>query len=173
MGMIGNTTAMSPLLSKVEAKVEATVKQPAQDAYRRIVAAGMKFAFDPQAHGTVMDGLDKSKDPIHDVAVGVVGILILLYKKSKNTMPTDAMVPAGMTLVLNGLDYLEKTGRMKITNAEIDNATQIYIANIQPKLGITPQVMGKAVSGAQKAMLDPALMAKYKASQGAQNGNAQ
>ena len=174
MGMIESTAPtggkMSPLLAKVEAKVESTVKPNMKAAYNRIIAGGLKFAFDPKAHGTVVQGLDKSVDPVHDVAVGVVGILILMSKKAQGTMPTEAMVPAGLVLVLHGLDYLEQTGRMQITNTEVDDATQTYITNLQPKIGLNEKVMGQAVSGAQKAMQDPALMAKYKESQ---NGNAQ
>ena len=117
MGMIDNTAPpvppelppMDPRLEQIEQKVEASMTDPKTvEAYHKIVNAGMKVAFDETTHKSLMQDLENSKDPVHDVAVGTVGLLITLHQQSKGTMPLAPMVQAGMTLMLHGLDYLIK-----------------------------------------------------------------
>jgi len=167
MGMINSavppTGAMSPLLMKAEQAIEAKVPASMQDAYHRIVTAAMKLAFAPSTHGSIMQGLDTSKDPVHDVAVGSVGLLLLMYKQSKNTMPVSPMIYAGMTMVIHGLDYLERAHKVTIGTNEIDAATKLFVATISPKVGLTPQVMQQHVAKAHAAMQNPQFMQKFKA----------
>ena len=164
MGLINNNTTLStnPLIKQAMDRVQSTVKQPDEEAFLKILTAGLKFAFNKKAHGTIMEGLDKSQDPVHDIAVGTVGLLLVMNKGSHGTMPVPPMVPAGMMLVLHGLDYIEHTQNIKIGAAEIDEATKIFIQTIMPKIGITPEVFKQATDSAHKAMQDPALMAKFK-----------
>ncbi len=164
MGMISSKTpaTMNPLIKQTMDKVKATVKADQQDAYTRILTAGLKFAFDKKAHGTIIEGLDKSKDPVHDVAVGTVGLLLIMNKEAKGTMPVPPMIPAGMMLVLHGLDYIEQTRHVKIGNAEIDTATKLFIQTISPKIGLTPEKMKEMTDKAHQAMQNPQLMAKFK-----------
>ncbi len=165
-----SATAMNPLLQQAEVKVEAAVKPEMKNAYNRIVAAGMKAAYDKTSHASMMQSLANSKDPIHDVAVGAVGLMMILYKESHNTMPPAAMPQAGMTLLLNGLDYLEKIGKIKVDAGMIDQATKIFLGTIMPKLGLTPDVMAKANQRVNAAKNDPAIMSKINSQVGGQNG---
>lgn len=155
------TTLTNPLLQQAEAKVESTIKPNDKDAYQRIVIAGMKVAFDPSTHGSIVDGLQNSKDPIHDVAVGTVGLLILLSQQSKGKMPIPPMVSAGMTLLINGLDYLEKTKVLKVDADMLGNATNIYITTLMPKVGITPQIMQQMAQQTHGAVNNPKFMAQF------------
>lgn len=168
MGMVADTSIaqkpMVPLLQKAEMAIEHTLKPDMQKAYHRIVTAGITIAFSKATHGTLMQGLDQSKDPIHDVAIGTVGLLLSMYKQSKNTMPTDAMVPAGFTLMLHGLDYLQRTKGIQIGNDQIVQAHDLYMSTLLPKIGLTPQVMAKATNQAHGAMQNPQLMQKFKQS---------
>jgi hypothetical protein len=174
MGMMNDTTAqvMTPLLAKTEAAIEAKVTPENREAHAKIVAAGMKFAFSNATHGTLVEGLARSKEPVHDVAVGVVGILMILAQKAQGTMPAPAMVSAGMVLVLHGLDYLEKTKGVKIGNKEIDDSTKLFTTTLLPKIGVTPEVMAKANNTAQNAMKNKRFMAEYSKTKGVPNGNA-
>ena len=164
MGMIdANKTGTNPLIKQaMDAVVAKAVPPDQKEAYQRIVTAGMKLAFDKTTHDSIIKGLDESKDPIKDVAVGTVGILLIMEKESKGTMPIPPMVPAGMTLVLHGLDYIEQTKGIKIDKAEIDNATQLFIETLSPKIGLTPEVMKKASEQVDGAMQNQDLMMKYK-----------
>ncbi len=173
MGIIDNSNqqSMNPLLQKTEAAIEAKVTPDNKSAHDKIVAAGMKLAFSKASHDAVIQGLDQSKEPVHDIAVGVVGILLMLSQKAKGTMPVPPMVSAGMVLVLHGLDYIEKTKGIKITNTELDDATKLFITTLSPKIGLTPQVMAKVNQTAQGAMQNKQLMAEYTKRSGAQNGN--
>lgn len=140
------------LLQQAETNLEKHISPSQKDAYTRIVAAGMKAAFDKTTHGALVDGLEKSKDPVHDVAVGVVGLIIILYQQSKNKMPAPAAIAAGMTMVFEGLDYLEQTGKLQVDKNVIDQATQLYLTTIMPKFGVRPQQLQGMVNKAQTAM---------------------
>lgn len=164
MGMITapSKPVTNPLIKQAMDRVQGTVKPDQQDAYTRILAAGLKFAFDKKSHSSIIEGLDKSKDPVHDIAVGTVGLLLLMHKQSGDTMPVPPMVPAGMMLVLHGLDYIEQTKNIKIGNAEIDTATKLFIQTLSPKIGLTPDKMQEATDKAHQAMQNPEFMAKLK-----------
>ena len=168
MGMINDTTnvadpnvPMDPLLEKVEANIVRSVKPADNEAYQRIVLAGMKLAFDKTSHQSLMVSLGQSQDKVHDVAIGAVGLLLLMHKQSKGTMPLAPMVSAGMTLVLHGLDYIKKVYGEDIGNAQIDTATELFISTITPKLGVTNDVLNAATSKVHGAMQDPAFMKKF------------
>lgn len=172
MGLINSTPQgkMNPLLQKTEQSIEAKINPKDKPAYQRIVLAGMKIAFDQSTHSSLVQGLAQSQDPVHDVAIGVVGLLLIMNKQAKGTMPVPPMILAGMTLVLHGLDFLQQAKGMNIGPNEIDTATKLYVQTISPKVGLSPQVMQDSTTKAQGAMQNQQFMAKYKQSQGAQNG---
>jgi hypothetical protein len=166
-GSTNPDTPMLPILEQVEAGIEAKVPPKMMDAYKRIVAAGMKLAFDSKTNASMMKGLEGSQKPIEDIAVGTVGLILLMYDQSKKTMPLDAAIPAGMCLVLHGLDFANRAMGVNITNAEVDQATEIFTSTILPKFGITPEVLQKHIATSQSAMNNPEIMAKFKAQSGA------
>lgn len=163
-------TMTSPLLRQAEMKIEQSVYPQFQDDYHRIVIAGMKAAFDQSSHASLVAGLEKSANPMHDVAVGLVGLLIVLSQQSKGTMPDPPIVWAGMTLLTQGLDYLEKTHKLQVNEAVLDQATQLFLSTLLPKLRLTPEKMQQMAVQAHQAMQNPQIMAQYHASKGASNG---
>lgn len=96
----------NPLLAQAGQAVEAKIPPSQKQFVDRIVAAGMTAAFSPQSHGQIFQGLDQSKDKVHDIAMGTVGLLLILSKQSKDTMPALPMMYAGSILMLHGLDYI-------------------------------------------------------------------
>lgn len=163
---MGLLKKMNPLLRKVMASVEATVKPADKDAYTRIVTAGLKFAFDKKSHSTVTEGLDKSENKIEDAGKGAVGLVLMLRQQSGNTMPIAPMVQAGAVLLFHALDYCEQALGVKIGNAEIDTAYEVFLDTIRPKIGLDDEMLDKATSSANQAMANPEFMAKFNQSMG-------
>ena len=152
----------NPIIQKAAAAIDAKVQPKYQDAYNRIVIAGMKVMFSEQLAGELMQGLKASQQPVITAAEGVIGILGILYKESRKTMPLAPMVMAGMNLLLQALDAIDQTGIMKIDNNAIGIGTQHYIESLLPKLGITPDKLQAILGQVGQVASDPGKMAQIK-----------
>jgi len=106
----------NPLLKEAQAKIEAGVQD--RDAFSRIVQAGQKVMYDQATFAELAKGLKDAQDPVTEIAEGMIGILGILYKQSRKTMPIPPMVLAGMALLLDALDFAERAGLVKIGKAD-------------------------------------------------------
>lgn len=159
----------NPLLAEAAKVIRESVPQNQKEAYGKITEAGRKAVFSKQSYSVLMGKLPESKDPINDIAVGCVGLLVALYQQSGETMPIDPMVMAGMTLCIEGLDFIEQTMDIKIGNAELDRATELYLDTISPKVGITDEKLAELNDKVDGAMSEPGFIDKLGE---AQNGAA-
>ena len=154
------------LILKAQATIDKGVKPQDRSAYDKIVMAGTKLMYSQQTHKMLMEGFDQAPDKIKSAAEGMVGVLGLLYKQSRNTMPVVPMIQAGMALLLDALDFLEQAGFIQVTAQELGKATKDYMDAILPKVGITPQMMQAVMAKTQGAMQDPQMMAQIKQNAG-------
>ena len=156
----------NPMIVKAEAAIDAKVSKADKSAYDKIVMAGMKVMFSKDTHGQLLEGLQESEDKMTSAVEGVIGLLGILYKQSRNTMPIGPMILAGQSLMMEALDFMEQGGMIEVTPELLGEATQKYIETLLPKLGVTPDKMEEMMSQAQGFMSDPQKMAQYKQSQG-------
>ena len=160
------------ILSAAENKVEGQLTPQNKADYGRIVVAGMKSALQGGPNG-ILASLRNSKDPVDDAAKGAVGLCVLMFKESRGTMPIKAMVPAGMTLMLNALRFAQDLGLIKVTQQTVVQATHTYVNTLFQVLHITPQMMQVAAHRVQAITQDPASMAKINLAAGlVRNPNA-
>lgn len=155
----------NPLLAQAMQSLEQGVKD--RDAFGRIVTAGTKMIYDERTFPELVKGLEESDDPVQTVAEGIIGVLGLMAKKSRGTMPKVPMVQAGLALLLDALDFLEQAGKAEITKEVLAKAVTGYINSLLPKFGVTPDKMDAMLAGVQPTLNDPQRMAEYKQSQGA------
>lgn len=165
-GINNNTAAPSgppglknPLLQQVEEKLESGLTPENHQNYLKIVVAGLHIALDKGADG-FMARLAQSKDPIADCARGAVALVLIMRKDAKGVMPLKAMIPAGMTLMLRGLDFIDRAKIGKIAEPELDRATTIFTNFLFAKLRITPAMLQHAAGKVHSLMQDPAAMQK-------------
>ena len=156
----------NPMIVKAEAAIDAKVSKADKTAYDKIVMAGMKVMFSKDTHGQLLQGLQESEEKLKTAVEGVIGLLGILFKESKNTMPVGPMILAGQSLLMEGLDFMEQGGMIEVTPDVLGEATQLYIETLLPKIGLTPDKMQALMSEAQGVMSDPEKMAQYKKSQG-------
>lgn len=154
------------MIIKAEAAIDAKVPPKDKAAYDKIVLAGMKVIFSKDTHGPLMQGLKESQEPIKTAVEGVIGLLGILFKESRNTMPVGPMILAGQSLMMEVLDFMEQGGMIEVTPDVLGEATQLYIETLLPKIGMSPQKMQAIMSQAQGVMSDPQKMAQFKQSQG-------
>jgi hypothetical protein len=88
-----------------------------------------------------------------------VHLVLIMRKESGGIMPIQAMVPAGMSLMLHGLHMLDKSGIAKVAENELDTATKIYTNEMFHKMGVTPQMLSQMGGRVHQIMNDPNAMA--------------
>ena len=148
------------LLQQAQTTVEKTVKDRA--AYDKIVAAGTKVIYDKETFSELIKGIETSNDPVLEVADGIVGVLGVLYKQSRKTMPLTPMISAGMTLLIDALDFLEQAGMATIDKETLGKATTMYMNSLLSKMGLTPEKMQGMLSQVRSTMDDPQKMKQFR-----------
>ena len=114
-----------------------------QDAYDRIVAAGMKFMFSEETHGEAMQFL-QGQDPLEDkLSSGVFYLMMNMIQQANGAFPEELIIPAGIDLMLQAAEFSEGTGMEKVTPEVLANAIQKYVFLIAEKAGVPQEkVMG-------------------------------
>lgn len=131
------------LLRDIEQKLEAGLTPEAKQEYLRVVTAGLKLALHRGPEG-ILAGLRDRPDPVNDCALGAVNVVQLLRLKSQGTMPSRAMVPAAMMLMLQALDFAEQAGILTVDQAVLVRATKVFTNTIFGAFQITPDQIDKA-----------------------------
>lgn len=125
--------------------VRENMQMPAhlQNAFDRVIAAGMTLMYGKKTHALMMQGLD-TKPAGQLLGEGVVGLMGILTEQSNNTIPPEVIIPAGIYLIAEAADFFERSGALAVSSADIAEATQIYIYMIIQKSGGDPdQMMAK------------------------------
>lgn len=147
--MLGQTN--NPTLQQIEQEVQSKVPQDMQNAFQRIVTGGLKIMYDPKTHEMVSNQLNQEGDPSDVAGEGVAKLIGLLYKESKGTMPIKAAIPAAQILLCEGLDFMEKAGRIELNNDTIAKATQDMIGYLLQLFGFKQEQIAEYMkAGAQQ-----------------------
>lgn len=145
------------LLRQAEAQLETNLTPDNRQNYMKVVVAGLNIALDKGADG-FMARLANSQDPIGDCARGAVALVLIMRKQSRGVMPIKAMIPAGMTLMFHGLDFIDRAKIAKIAAPELDKASTIFTNFLFAKLKITADMLQHAAGRVHEMMQDPAQM---------------
>lgn len=112
-----------------------------QEAYDRVVIAGMKVMFSKESHKLMLDELQKEGPIAQKLGMGIAGLMLLLFKESNETIPPQVIIPAGVNLLSRAADFIRKSGIDSITNADIGDAMELMISTILQKFGVSPEQM--------------------------------
>jgi hypothetical protein len=123
--------------------VTKDIKMPPelQEAYERVVIAGMKVMFSKESHRALLKELERAGPMDQRLGKGVAGLMLLLFKESNATMPPEVIIPAGVKLMMEAVDFMRESGSGSPTNADIGNGMQIMISIILEKFGVAPDKM--------------------------------
>lgn len=142
------------LLKAIETQIEANLTPENRTSYLKILVAGQKYVLHGGRDG-LMASIKGREDPVRDCVRGAVNIVSLLRRLSRGTMPVQAMVPAAMTLMLQGLDFVDKAGIVAIGRDEVVRATRLFIDDICQAAGVTPQKLQQIAQATSGVMNDP------------------
>lgn len=145
------------ILQAAEQKIESQLTAETRDAYMKIVVSGMKVALDGGPNSMIAS-LKKTKDPIGACALGAVRLVILMRDQAKGVMPPQAQVYAGMTLMLQALDFADRTGIVKVGAPELVKATHHFTEMIFQAFHITMPVLNRMADMTHGVTQDPTKM---------------
>ena len=162
-GLLGtmDDIELQPILQQAVDKIESEIKD--QDAYDKILSSGKKFMVDPKASRQLVEGLKDAEDKPKTIGQGVAGIVLLLRKQSRGTMPDDEMARAASTLLMEALDALSKAGVIELSQNVIDTATIALSEPLLAATGNTKERMKNLMGNVQGVLDDPEKLAAYKA----------
>lgn len=146
-----------PILQRAETDIEAKVTQNLKADYTKIVVSGMKILFDPKTHQMMVDGLKHSPDMSANVSTMATSILWMIYQQVQHAPAFNlntfapAAGPASITLMLQMLDFAEKTKVVQVTPDLLAQCTAKTKDAYLAKFKITPQAVQQVTSaGGQK-----------------------
>lgn len=145
------------VLADAEQKLESQLLPDVRQDYMKIVVAGMRVALHGGPNSMLAGLKNKSKDPIHDAAMGAIN-LVLLLRHTAPTMPVKAMIPAAMTLMFHALDFVDKTGLAKVGPDELVRATHVFTNRVMQAWKVTPAMLEHAAGVVHGVMQDPSKM---------------
>ncbi len=132
----------------IEAKMHLTGKQPEQ--LKRIVLAGMKVMFDKSTHKLMLDQLNGPGTIAQKIGQGVAGLLAMLWQESKQSLPPQLLIPAGMVLVAHAAKFLRDSGQ-DISDQDIGQAIEAMTTALLHAGGVDSQKLA-AIGGGERKM---------------------
>lgn len=135
---------MNPLLQQTQQGILQKIKPELKAPLERTVAAGLQVMYaKPEV---LIQQLSKSPDFAHSVGEGAAKLVGVLFSQSKNTMPINIAVPAATFFMCEGLDFLEKAGKVQVTSELLAEATQDMSASVLQLFGVTQDKMKQAMA---------------------------
>lgn len=143
----------NPLLRQVEQRIETNLAPDLREAYLRTVTAGLHIAKGFLAR------LDHSQDPVGDCGRNAAALALIERRESRGVLPLKAAIPAGLTLMLHGLDFIDRANIAKVAEPEVDRATTAFANFLFHKLGITGPMLQQYAGRVHQITQDPQQMA--------------
>ena len=137
--------------------IKAKLNIPAnlKNAFDRVTTAGMKVLYDPSTQGEIKQHLAGPGDMGTKLGEGIGTIMLHMFQQSNATMPPNVMIPAGIYLVVEAADFLEKSGKYQVADADISTAIQVLIQALMKAFGIdqnnAPQLAAQLTGGSPSA----------------------
>lgn len=156
-------------------KVNAQIKMPPelQEAYDRVVLAGMKIMFSKETAGKVLKAIQGPGPISKRLGVGIAGLIATLFQQSNKTIPPQVIIPAGTNLLMQAADFLKRSGVEKITDKEIGEAMQVMLNTVLDMFGVDPMKLRTAMDGFDPSKTQAAAQQMQAGAQPQPQGGAQ
>jgi hypothetical protein len=138
---------MSFQITSQSVRSKMKLPPPMQGPYARIVMAGQKIMFSQQMTPQIT-ALMKGQGTLgQKIGNGVTALLAILIDQSNHTLPPQLLIPAGVELCTDFADLLRGSG-VQVADNDTSEGIETMVAAVMQKLGVTPQKLLAAKSGA-------------------------
>lgn len=138
----------------IRAGLHLDPKQAAQ--LDRMVLAGKKVMFSEQSHKMFLEQLDAPGTVAQKLGQGVAGLMGLLWQESRQSLPPQLLIPAGMVLVAVAADFLRQGG-MDVTDEDVAGGIEALVTALLQAGGVDPEKMAEI--GARGGKTDGTMLA--------------
>lgn len=120
---------------------ETNVSVESQDAYDRVVMAGMKVLFeDEKANSSIVERLKSDdKNPAKSLADTTAMLIIQLDKQSGGKIPEDVILPAAIELLEQTSELADSLGIFPVDEAVMNHAAQLMVVSLGEEYGVSPE----------------------------------
>ncbi|HYN54416.1 MAG TPA: hypothetical protein VES38_06900 [Methylotenera sp.] len=129
-------------------EISRAIPPKLQEAFARVVKAGMKVMFSEQTHQMMMEQLSADGEMDQVLGEGIAGLMLLLFQKSNQTMPPEVIVPAGIYLLSEAADFTEKIMKEKVPAEIMASSISVMTNIILEKMGVPKDKMDAAMNKA-------------------------
>ncbi|NBV88392.1 MAG: hypothetical protein EBR88_02605 [Betaproteobacteria bacterium] len=122
-------------------QVSSQIKMPAelQEAYERVVLAGMKLLFSKETNKAVIGVLQaQDGDLAERLGKSIAGLLAELYRTSNQSMPPQVIIPAGVELLMQAADFIRKSKLEPINNKVIGDSMDVMVTTVLQMFKLDP-----------------------------------
>lgn len=144
-------TQMNPLLVKAEQAIQSKVSPQLAPMVQRIVMAGHKVMYDPKTHAMAMKALTMPGNKAVVAGQAATKLVGLLYTEAHGGVNVQAAIPAGVILLCEGLDFMEKSGMLKVTQQVLADAMKSMMTSTLQMFGVTPQKLTQMKASGQSS----------------------
>lgn len=109
-----------------------------QDAYERVVMAGMKVLYDDSTHAGIMNMLRHGQDPAKALADTVAMIMVQIDQKSGGKIPEVVILPAAAELLGLTVELAQAAKIFQTDESTVARAMQLLIVDLADKYGVDP-----------------------------------
>lgn len=126
-----------------------------QDIYDKCIFNGRRIMFDQETFGETSKYLDGPEPMAQKIANGVVAVVMIMWKKSNETLNPKVIVPVTLGLTLDAFEFLQKAGNKEATKQVLGEATDLATTTIMEKFGVSQDQLGSLVQQNQAAVDQP------------------
>lgn len=122
-------------------QVSAQIKMPAelQEAYERVVLAGMKMLFSKETNKAAIGIMQNQEGELPErLGKSIAGLLAELYRKSNQSMPPQVIIPAGVELLMQAADFIRKSKIEPINNKMVGDAMDVMVTTVLQMFKLDP-----------------------------------
>lgn len=132
---------------------EATPEE--QEAYERVVMAGMKALYDPGSHEQMMALLEKgAADPAKALASVAQTIIGTLDDQSKGTIPETVIIPAAVEILEHTGELADAASLFPVDEAVLNRAGQELLIGLGEQYGVGPEEIQDLLSSFPESSLN-------------------
>lgn len=103
----------------------------------RIVLAGKKAMFSAKSHKLLLEQLKGPGTIEMKLGQGIAGLMALLMQESKNALPHNLLIPAGLILLVVAADFLRQSGT-PVSDQEIAGGMDVMTTAMLHAVGVDP-----------------------------------
>lgn len=131
-----------PLLTKIAQQLIDKTPQQLRDPLERAVMAGNKIMYSEKTSRMFKNQMSQKLPLPELVGEGAAKLMGILYADSQKQLPMRVLIPAGMILVLQALEFMMDSGVIEdVDNKLVAESTKEFTSAFLQLLGVTPQAL--------------------------------